>query len=114
MCPTPCAQTPFDDLIVSVCCRNKWLTLAVSPPPVRANACHDSFYLLSKKAACAYGLYACSSVLLPNLVTALVLFYGGTLVIQGQITGGKVLSFMIYLTSLSGGFNQMAFVFSSM
>ena len=53
-------------------------------------------------------------MLLPNLVTAVVLFYGGQLVMQGQISGGKVVSFMIYLTSLSDGFNDMASIFSSM
>eukprot|EP00904_Undaria_pinnatifida_P006206 jgi/Undpi1/2715/HiC_scaffold_14.g06093.m1 len=53
-------------------------------------------------------------VLLPNLVTALVLFYGGNLVMQGQITGGKVVSFMIYLTTLSDGFNDMASIYSAM
>ena len=91
-------------------------TCYVPPYPLRAYAFHeiDSFYFLSVKAAYAYGLYACSSVLLPNLVTALVLFYGGTLVMQGQITGGKVVSFMIYLTSLSDGINDIAYIFSSM
>ncbi|CAM9993357.1 unnamed protein product, partial [Hapterophycus canaliculatus] len=73
-----------------------------------------SYYVLSKKAGYAYGLYASSYVLLPNLVTAIVLFYGGQLVMEGQITGGKVVSFMIYLTSLSDGFNDMASIFSSM
>ncbi|CBJ26708.1 conserved unknown protein [Ectocarpus siliculosus] len=73
-----------------------------------------SFYVLSKRGSYAYGFYASSYVLLPNLVTAVVLFYGGQLVMDGQITGGKVVSFMIYLTSLSDGFNDMAAIFSSM
>lgn len=46
--------------------------------------------MLSRKSGIAYGFYACSCILLPNLVTAVVLFYGGTLVMQGQISGGKV------------------------
>lgn len=75
---------------------------------------HRSYYVLSKKGGYAYGFYAASFVLLPNLVTAVVLFYGGQLVMQGQVTGGKVVSFMIYLTSLSDGFNDMASIFSSM
>ncbi|CAM9793005.1 unnamed protein product [Pylaiella littoralis] len=72
------------------------------------------YYVLSKRGGYAYGLYASSFVLLPNLVTAVVLFYGGQLVMEGQVTGGRVVSFMIYLTSLSDGFNDMASIFSSM
>eukprot|EP00752_Nemacystus_decipiens_P014577 g12981.t2 len=74
----------------------------------------QDYYALSLKGGYAYGFYAASFVLLPNLVTAVVLFYGGQLVMQGQISGGKVVSFMIYLTSLSDGFNDMASIFSSM
>ncbi|CAM9471055.1 unnamed protein product [Laminaria digitata] len=86
---------------------------ALPLPPARTPSTKLAFYVLSKKAAVAYGLYTCSSVLLPNLVMAVVLFYGGTLVMQGQISGGKVVSFMIYLSSLSNGFNDMAYIFSA-
>ena len=48
--------------------------------------------MLSRKAGTAYFFYSFTNNLLPNLVTALVLFYGGRLVMQGQITSGKVRS----------------------
>ena len=70
--------------------------------------------MLSKKVAYGHTLYAGCVVLLPSLVTAAVVFYGGTLVREGEITGGKLVSFMIYLTLLSDGFNEMASVFSAM
>lgn len=54
------------------------------------------YYILSKRGAFAYGLYASSYVLLPSLVTAVVLFYGGQLVMEGQITGGKVRKKNVY------------------
>ncbi|CAM9813320.1 unnamed protein product [Ascophyllum nodosum] len=72
------------------------------------------YYVLSRKAGTAYFFYSFTNNLLPNLVTALVLFYGGRLVMQGQITSGKVVSFMIYLSTLSGGFDDMAYIFNSM
>lgn len=50
----------------------------------------DRYNDLNKKQGFAYAFYLCSSVLLPNLVTAVVLFYGGQLVIEGKISGGKV------------------------
>jgi hypothetical protein len=43
----------------------------------------QSFYSIQKKEALAYSLYATTSVFLPNLVAAVVLFYGGSLVLSG-------------------------------
>ena len=51
--------------------------------------------------------------LLPQLVTALVLFYGGKLVLRGELSGASIVSFMLYLSSLSEGFNNMGTIFSS-
>lgn len=72
-----------------------------------------AYYSLSIKAAWAYSAYAMTSVLLPQLVTVLVLFYGGRMVLAGQLDPGAVVSFMLYLSSLSDGFNSMGSIFSS-
>lgn len=58
----------------------------------RCGGCYGRYYLLSEKAGTAYVFYSFTNNLLPNLVTALVLFYGGRLVMEGDITGGKVTS----------------------
>lgn len=72
------------------------------------------YVTLSKKEGTAYGFYACATVLMPNCVTALVLFYGGKLVIDGEISSGKLVSFLLYLSSLSDAFNSMGSVFSAL
>jgi len=69
---------------------------------------------LSKKEGTAYGFYACATVLMPNCVTALVLFYGGKLVVEGEISSGKLVSFLLYLGSLSDAFNSMGGIFSAL
>lgn len=51
---------------------------------------------------------------LPQLVTALVLLYGGQLVNDGVITSGQLVSFLLYLSSLSDAFNMMGSMFSSL
>jgi ATP-binding cassette, subfamily B (MDR/TAP), member 9 len=73
----------------------------------------DEYYGLNKKEAVAYSFYACSTTTLPNLVTSLVLFYGGKLVLQGDISSGKLVSFLLYLSSLSDAFNNMGSIFSA-
>lgn len=37
----------------------------------------DQYYDLNLKEARAYSLYACCTTLMPNLIVALILFYGG-------------------------------------
>ena len=44
----------------------------------------DEYYALNKQEARAYSAYAVATTLLPNLVTALVLFYGGQLVLNND------------------------------
>jgi hypothetical protein len=39
----------------------------------------DEYYGLNKLEGRAYGFYATTTAILPNLVTALVLYYGGIL-----------------------------------
>ncbi len=41
---------------------------------------------------------------LPNVVNAVVLFYGGTLVLVGSMSAGALVSFMLYQQSLASAF----------
>lgn len=67
------------------------------PAQVRAHGASDSayasyaarlhaFYLLQCRQAVAYSLYAATTTFLPSVVVAVVLFYGGTLVLDGQVS----------------------------
>ena len=66
-----------------------------SPPPLPSRPCSLTFR------------YAVSFTLLPNIVTALVLFYGGKLVIAHELSGGDLVAFMLYQQSLSSAFNTV-------
>eukprot|EP00123_Amoebidium_parasiticum_P014101 comp22331_c0_seq1/m.33194 comp22331_c0_seq1/g.33194 ORF comp22331_c0_seq1/g.33194 comp22331_c0_seq1/m.33194 type:complete len:778 (-) comp22331_c0_seq1:469-2802(-) len=70
------------------------------------------FYEMSVTKAYLYSAYSLIFTILPNLVSTLVLFYGGKLVIEDEITGGDLVSFMLYQQALSGNFDAMANVFS--
>lgn len=63
---------------------------------------------LQSKEALAYGVYACTNTFLPTAVAALVLFYGGNLVLQGQMSAGALVSFMLYQQSLASAFQVNA------
>jgi ATP-binding cassette subfamily B (MDR/TAP) protein 9 len=47
-------------------------------------------------------------------VTALVVFYGGLMVRNGDMTSGKLVSFLLYLQSLSDAFSSIGYIFSSL
>jgi len=74
----------------------------------------DHYYSLGIKEGWVYSFYAMTTVFLPQMVTALVLFYGGKLVLDGEISSGKLVSFLLYLQTLSDGFNMMGSIFSNM
>jgi ATP-binding cassette subfamily B (MDR/TAP) protein 9 len=63
---------------------------------------------LQLKEALAYSLYMASSTFLPNVVNAVVLFYGGTLVLVGQMSAGALVAFMLYQQSLTSAFQVTA------
>ncbi|KAI2496196.1 hypothetical protein MHU86_18291 [Fragilaria crotonensis] len=69
---------------------------------------------LNSRSAIAYFGYATCVTSLPNLVTAIVLFYGGLLVRNGDMTSGQLVSFLLYLQSLSDAFGSMGYIFSSL
>ena len=74
----------------------------------------DRYLDLNLRSAYAYLVYCSLITSLPQLVTALVLLYGGMLVQQSEITSGELVSFLLYLSSLSDAFNSMGSIFSSL
>jgi ATP-binding cassette subfamily B (MDR/TAP) protein 9 len=77
-------------------------------------ACMEQYLSLNMKAAVAYSGYATCVTSLPQLVTALVVFYGGLMVRNGDMTSGKLVSFLLYLQSLSDAFGSIGYIFSSL
>jgi len=72
---------------------------------------------LNFKSAVVYVGYMCCYTSLPQLVIALVLFYGGLLVRStghDHITSGQLVSFLLYLSSLSDAFNSIGYIFASL
>ena len=69
---------------------------------------------MQRKEALAYAAYATTNTFLPNLVTATVLFYGGTLVLHNRMSAGALVAFMLYQQSLSSSFQLMGDVFSAL
>jgi ATP-binding cassette subfamily B (MDR/TAP) protein 9 len=74
----------------------------------------DKYLALTVKAAIAYSGYATVATSLPQLVTALVVFYGGLMVRNGDISSGELVSFLLYLQSLSDAFSSIGYIFSSL
>jgi len=74
----------------------------------------DQYLDLTFKSAVAYSGYATVSTSLPQLVTALVVFYGGLLVRNGNLSSGELVSFLLYLQSLSDAFASIGYIFSSL
>jgi ATP-binding cassette subfamily B (MDR/TAP) protein 9 len=76
----------------------------------------DQYLSLNVRGAVAYMGYATAVTSLPQLVTAVVLFYGGLLVMSENdpMTSGKLVSFLLYLSSLSDAFNSIGYIFASL
>ncbi|KAG7346131.1 efflux ABC transporter permease/ATP-binding protein [Nitzschia inconspicua] len=74
----------------------------------------DKYLALTYKSAIAYSGYATVATSLPQLVTALVVFYGGLMVRNGDISSGELVSFLLYLQSLSDAFSSIGYIFSSL
>lgn len=60
-----------------------------------------------------YTVYMISSIMLPQCVTALVLFYGGKLASEGGLDTSSLLSFVFYLQTLNGNFSAMGDFYSN-
>ena len=102
--------------------------------------CMQKYLDLNMRSAVAYCGYAALTTSLPQLVFAVVgeyplmsetrlpsgvltshfcpcvfvVFYGGLLVRNGDLTSGQLVSFLLYLSSLSDAFGSMGWVFSSL
>lgn len=77
----------------------------------------NNYLTLNSKTATATLLYASCVQALPELMKALVLFYGGLLVQTdgaNHISGGQLVSFILYLTSLGEAFNSLGGIFASL
>lgn len=72
---------------------------------------------LNLKEAIAYFGYCTCVTCMPQLVTAVVLFYGGLLVMShgdDHITSGQLVSFLFYLNSLTAAFSDIGNIFASL
>ena len=74
----------------------------------------EKFYALQKKEALAYGGYASALTFLPNLITIILLLYGGHLVRSGDMSGGDLVAFMLYQVNLTNCFSDLSYVYSSL
>lgn len=72
------------------------------------------YYHLTLRAALAYSLYMCINTFLPQAVAAIVLLYGGHLVFADKMSGGGLISFMLYQQSLAGALGIVGDVFSAL
>ena len=62
---------------------------------------------MQSKEGMAYGLYECAYTFLPIAVAGVVLFFGGKMVLQGQMSAGALVSFVLYQQSLTSAFQVM-------
>uniref|UniRef100_A0A7S3LG19 ABC transmembrane type-1 domain-containing protein n=1 Tax=Amphora coffeiformis TaxID=265554 RepID=A0A7S3LG19_9STRA len=76
--------------------------------------CMKSYLHLNLRSSVAYCGYAAFTTSLPQLVFAVVVFYGGYLVRNGEMTFGELVSFLFYLQSLSDAFSSLGWVFSAL
>uniref|UniRef100_A0AAQ6IG70 ABC-type oligopeptide transporter ABCB9 n=1 Tax=Anabas testudineus TaxID=64144 RepID=A0AAQ6IG70_ANATE len=88
-----------------------------------ANECGeaDSYYAkllvmfrLNKKQALAYACYMWSSCSAELALEVAILYYGGHLVVTGQITSGALISFFIYLLELGECLESVASVYTGL
>lgn len=79
--------------------------------------CMDDYLVINSRVAAATFGYSTFVGALPELVKALVLYYGGLLVQShgpDHITGGQLVSFILYLSSLSNSFSSLGGIFASL
>lgn len=79
--------------------------------------CMENYITLNKRAATATLGYSTCVGALPELVKALVLFYGGLLVQSdgpNHISSGQLISFVLYLSYLSSAFSSLGGIYASL
>ncbi|KAJ8286156.1 hypothetical protein GJAV_G00035160 [Gymnothorax javanicus] len=81
----------------------------------------DSYYAwlldmfqLNKKQALAYSCYVWSSSISEVALQVAILFYGGHLVVSGQMTGGTLISFVIYELEMGECLESIASVYTGL
>jgi len=77
----------------------------------------ERYLTLNRKSAIAYLGYATITTSLPQIMIAVVLFYGGLLVHSegpDHISSGQLVTFLLYLSSLSDAFNSIGSIFASL
>lgn len=77
-------------------------------------SCMRQYLDLNIRAAVAYLGYCTTVTSLPYLVIAVVVFYGGLLVRNQDMTSGELVSFILYLQSLSDAFSSIGYIFASL
>ncbi|XP_026885088.2 ATP-binding cassette sub-family B member 9 [Electrophorus electricus] len=71
-------------------------------------------FRLNKKQALAYACFMWSSCISELALQVAILFYGGHLVVTGQITGGTLISFIIYELELGECLESIASVYTGL
>ncbi|KAK2161865.1 hypothetical protein LSH36_108g02009 [Paralvinella palmiformis] len=71
-------------------------------------------YRIQKRSAAAYGGYVWCSELFSLFLVVATLYYGGHLVISGQLSGGQLVSFILYQLQLGYAFDSVAHVYSGL
>ena len=74
----------------------------------------DAFRAIQMRESRAYSLYQLFSVALPNGVACLVLLVGGRAVLAGAMSGGSLISFLLYQSSLSSTVQTLGDVWSAL
>ena len=74
----------------------------------------DEYYHTQVKQAIMYSVYMVVSTFLSAGVITAVLWFGGSLVFTKRMSPGDLVSFMLYQQSLTGSFQQLGDVFSSL
>ncbi|CAJ1460331.1 unnamed protein product [Effrenium voratum] len=69
---------------------------------------------LMKRRGTFYLCYVTSTMMLPQVVTALILFYGGKLAMTGEVHASSLLSFVFYLQTLNSNFSILGDFYTNM
>ena len=72
----------------------------------------DIAFKLARKRSLAYGSFSGAMYLLANAALIGVLFYGGRLVLQAQLSVGDLLSFVMYTIALAASMGMITSLFS--
>jgi len=81
------------------------------------NKAMDEYLRMNRKSASFYFLWMSTITIMPQLVIAMVLFYGAMFVQSKEndhMSTGQLISFLLYLSSLGDAFDSMGSVFSGL